>query len=483
MPNIPARLLATTALLGLSLSACAVGPNYSRPPVTTPPAFKEAQGWTPAVPADGLDRGDWWTLFGDPQLNDLEEKVTVSNENVKAEIAAYDAARDLVAEDRAALFPTVDLTGAATRSGGGRGAAATTSGTGATTPTGSNKAITNYQLSLGASWEPDVWGKLRRTVESAHAAAQSTEADLANARLSAQSEVAADYIQLRITDVEKAVYQQTVDAYRRSLTITQNQYAQGVAAQSDVLAAKTQLDGAIASLTDLDRARTQNEHAIAMLIGVAPADFSIAPDPNWAPKPPPTPSTVPSTLLQRRPDVAEAERTAASANALIGVQVAGFFPDLTLSGDYGYSSNVLSRLFNASSNLWSFGGNAVQTIFDAGATVDRVRQAKAQYQQDVALYREAVLTAFQQVEDDLAAARVLQDEQGQVEQETSDADRTVQITLNEYQAGTVAYTSVVTAQATALSAHINLATIQGERLSDSVSLITALGGGWDGTLK
>ena len=481
MPQSFARLLAPTLAAGLCLSACAVGPNYTRPAMETSPAFKEAQGWTPAVPQDGLDRGDWWALFNDPQLDALEQRVNVDNQNIKAEIAAYDSARALVAADRAALFPTVDLTGAATRSRSGSGNFSTTNGAGQPVSV-SSRAVSDYSLELGASWEPDVWGKLRRTVEGAHDAAQSTEADLANARLSAQSELATDYIQLRITDLQKAIYAQTVAGYQRSLSITENQYAQGVAARSDVLQARTQLTAAQANLTDLDRTRTANEHAIATLVGVVPAAFSIAPDASWAPQPPPTPQTVPSILLQRRPDVAAAERTAASANAQIGVQVAGYFPDLTLSGDYGYNANALSRLFNSASNLWSFGGNAVQTIFDAGATTDRVRQAKANYQQEVALYRETVLTAFEQVEDDLAAARVLQTEQGQVEQEVAEADQTVKITLNEYEAGTVAYTSVVTAQATALSAHVSLATLQGQRISNSIGLIAALGGGWSGKL-
>ena len=472
MSKLRLRSLVPLLLAASALSACAVGPNYHRPDVTTPPAFKEAAGWTPAVPADGLDRGDWWTLFGDATLNDLEQRVEVNNQNLKAAAAAYDEARALVAEDRATLFPSLDLTGAGTRShtnGGGSGAGASTN--------------SNYQAALGASWAPDIWGKIRRTLEGAKANAQASEADLANARLSAQSELAADYVQLRLADADKDLLQRTVEAYARSLKIAENQYAQGVAAQSDVLQAQTQLTGAQSSLVGVETSRDQAEHAIAVLVGVAPADLTLAPQPDWAPQPPPTPQVVPSTLLQRRPDVAAAERNAAAASAQIGVQTAGYFPDLTLSGSYGFGASALGSLFKSSNALWSYGGNAAETVFNAGATTAAVRGAKATYQENVATYRQTVLTAFQQVEDALAAARVLQNQEVYQRESSDYADKAAQILLNEYQAGTVAYTAVVTAQATALQARQALLTIQGQRITNSITLIEALGGGWSGALK
>ena len=463
--NVASR--AMTLLLSTALAACAVGPNYKRPVVTTTPAFTEAEGWTPARPADGVAKGAWWSVFGDPVLDGLEQKVEVSNQNLAAAEAAYRQARALVAQDRATLFPAVDLTGSATRSG--RGAAATP---------GAPKTANSFQASLGATWAIDVWGRIRRTVEGAKASAQASAADIANARLTAQSELAADYFQLRVTDVQKALLTQTVDDYSRSLKITQNQYNAGVVAKSDVLSAQTQLTNARANLIDLDRARTQAEHAIAVLTGQPPAALTLVADPNWSPPPSPTPIELPSTLLQRRPDIAAAERAAANANAQIGVQTAGYFPSLTLSGNYGFSATALGALFKSSNAAWSFGGSVAQTVFDAGATSARVRQARAGYDQSVAQYRQTVLTAFQQVEDQLAAARVLQDEEHYRVEAAQEAVQAAQISLNQYRAGQVAYTSVVVAQATALSARQSLVTLQGQRLAAAVSLIEALGGGW-----
>ena len=454
-------------LLSTALAACAVGPNYKRPTVTTTPAFKEAEGWTPAQPADGVAKGAWWSVFNDPVLDGLERKVEVSNQNLIAAEAAYKEARALVAEDRAALFPTVDLTASAIRSGRG----------GPPTP-GVPNAANEFQAGLGGTWAPDVWGRIRRTIEGAKASAQASAADVANAKLTAQSELAADYFQLRVTDVEKALFVETVDEYTRSLKITQNQYSAGVAAKSDVLTAQTQLTNAQASLVDLDRTRTQMEHAIAVLAGEPPAALTLAADPKWTPPPSPTPIELPSTLLQRRPDIAAAERAAANANAQIGVQTAGFFPSLTLTGNYGFASTALNTLFKAPSSTWSYGASVAQTVFDAGATAARVREARATYNQTVAQYRQTVLTAFQQVEDELAAARVLQNEEHYRVEAAQESVQAVQITLNQYKAGQVAYTNVVVAQATALSAREALITLQGQRLAAAVSLIEALGGGW-----
>lgn len=467
-------------LVATMLGGCMVGPNYSRPPVETPPAFKEAQGWTPARPADGLDRGDWWSMFNDPVLDSLERKVEVSNQNLAAAEAAYRQARALVAEQRASLFPTVDLTGSATRSKRGSGTSNQTGsggGTGGTVNLGSGPT-NSFQVQLGASWAPDIWGKVRRAIQSARAQAQLSAADLANAKLTAQSELAADYIGLRITDAQKALLQAAVTADARALQITQNQYAAGVAAKSDVLQAQTQLNNAKASLVDIDQQRAADEHAIAVLDGEAPADLTIAYDPTWSPTVPETPIELPSTLLERRPDIAAAERNAASASAQIGVQVAGYFPNVTLSASYGFASTVLSGLFKSANSLWSIGANATQLVFDAGATSARVRQARAAYDRAVAQYRQTSLSAFQQVEDDLSAARVLQEETPLRQASADSANQAETISLNQYRAGQVAYTQVVTTETAALGARQTLLTVQGQRMTTAISLVEALGGGW-----
>jgi NodT family efflux transporter outer membrane factor (OMF) lipoprotein len=474
-------LLASAA----GLAACAVGPNYVRPVAETPPAFKEAAGWTPARPADGVDRGDWWAMFNDPMLDSFERKVEVSNQNLAAAEANYREARALVSQQRAAFFPSVDLTGSATRSGRGGGSGSQVvggqviSGGSGNRPSASNE----FQVGLGASWAPDVWGRIRRTVENAKASSQASAADLANARLSAQSELATDYIQLRVSDAQKALLTQTVAGYQKSLTITKNQFHAGTVARGDLLQAQTQLENAQADLIDADTKRAQSEHAIAVLMGEAPADLTIAPDPNWTPTVPETPVALPSTLLQRRPDVASAERKAAAANAEIGVAVSGYFPDLNMSGSYGFASTALSTLFNSASSLWSIGANVTQTVFDAGATHAKVKQARAAYDSAVAQYRQAVLSAFEQAEDNLVAARVLQTEQPLRASASQSADQAEQISLNQYKAGTVAYTQVVTTQAAALSARQTLLTLEGQRMTTAVALVEALGGGWNGTLK
>jgi len=471
------NLYLAAAIPALALSACAVGPNYVRPTVETPPAFKEAAGWTPAKPADGVDRGDWWSMFNDPLLDSLERKVNVSNQTIIADEAAYREAHALVQQQRATLFPTVDLTGSATRSHQpGSGAQVTGSGQVVT----SRGPINEFQLGLGASWAPDIWGQIRRTIENAKAQAQLSDATLANAKLSAQSELAADYIQLRIADAQEALLRRTAQGYAESLRITRNMYAAGTAASSDVANAETTLTNAQASLVDLGTQRAQDEHAIAVLTGQAPSDLTIAPDPNWAPQVPPTPVALPATLLQRRPDVAVAERAAAAANAEIGVAVSGYFPALTLTGNGGYANTAIQSLIQSNSSLWSIGANVSQTVFNAGATHFKVKQARAAYDQAVAQYRQAVLTAYQQAEDNLAAAHVLQDEEPLRAQASKSADKAEQVTLNQYKAGTVAYTSVVVAQATALSARETLVVLQGQRMTTAISLVEALGGGWSG---
>lgn len=468
------RSAAALVLTGAGLTACMVGPNYKRPSVATPPQFKEAEGWSPAVPADAIDKGAWWSIFNDPQLDQLERKIDVSNQTLAAAEAAYRAAHAVVAEDRAQLFPTVDLTGQATvAGGGGRGASA--SGSGVSTGGGTTRS---YQVAGEATWAPDLWGKIRRTIESAHATAQADAADVANARLSAQAELATDYFELRMTDADKTLLENTVAADKRALDVTRNKYQVGVAARSDVLTAQTQLDSAQASLVDLDRQRAVAEHAIAILVGEPPANLTIERDNDWAPVTPTTPLEAPSTILQRRPDVAAAERSVAAANAQVGVAVAAYYPNLNLSADGGVASAALSTLFKSSSTFWSLGADVSETVIDFGARHAAVQQAKAQYDETVAQYRETVLTAFQNVEDALAAARVLQNEEALSAEAAKAASDNLVISLNEYKAGTVDYTTVASAQAAALSAQESLINLQAERLTEAVDLIQALGGGW-----
>ncbi|HET6969844.1 MAG TPA: efflux transporter outer membrane subunit [Phenylobacterium sp.] len=470
--RLPLALLASAALAG-----CAVGPNDQRPSAPISPTYKEAAGWAPAAPADLLERGDWWTLFGDPVLNDLAAKVQVSNQNIAAAEAAYREAREAVSEQRAALFPTVSLTGSGTRSGTGSGSGSTSVVGGEVVSGGGSR--TTYRASLGGTWEPDVWGRIRRTIEAAKDQAQASAADLAAARLSAQGEMATDYFGLRAADVELALDQATVTAYQRALTIAQNRYNAGIAPHSDVMQAQTQLANAQADLAGVTQQRAVYEHAIAVLTGQAPGAFSLPPTPTWSGRAPDIPPGVPSTLLQRRPDIAAAERRVAAANAQIGVQVAAYFPSLTLTGSYGFVSSELGNLFNASNAIWSYGASAAETLLDFGARRARVRQARAAHDQAVAQYRQTVLTALQDVEDQLIATRVLAQQEALRRQASLAADAAEQMMANRYQAGQVSYSDVVTTQTAAYSARRALAQATAQRQSTAVALIQALGGGWD----
>jgi NodT family efflux transporter outer membrane factor (OMF) lipoprotein len=455
-----------------TLAACAVGPAYEGVPVATPAAFKEAQGWVAAEPADAIERGAWWSLFDDPQLDVLAGAIAVSNQNVAAATAAYAQARALVREQRASLFPVISLDGGASRSGGGSSRARV--GAGAVV---SGRGGNDYQLSIGGSWEPDVWGRLRATVESAGAAAQASAADLASATLSAQGELATNYFSLRQTDAQAALLRDTIAGYQRVLQITSNRYAAGIAARTDVLQAQTQLANAQANEVALARQRAQLEHAIAVLIGKAPADFTLAPAP-WKIVVPTVPAGLPSTLLQRRPDIAAAERRVAAANAQIGIARSGFFPNVNLSASYGAAASKVADLFDASLSLWSLGLSVAQTVFDAGATGARVAGAQGAYEEAVARYRQTVLTAFQGVEDQLAAAQVLARQLDFQRQASAAADEAEAQLLNRYRAGQVSYTEVVTAQVTALNARRALVQTQADRQTVAIALIQALGGGW-----
>jgi NodT family efflux transporter outer membrane factor (OMF) lipoprotein len=463
-----------SALLLLALlGACKVGPDYERPPAPAPAAYKWAQGWKPAAPQDAAARGEWWAIYHDPVLDGLEKQVDVSNETLKAAEAAYREARAVIAEARAGYFPTLTATATATHSGsgsGGRGSSSASFG-------GGGHGIDTVDLTADASWSVDLWGRVARTVESDVASAQASAADLANARLSAQAQLATLYFELRAADEQKRLLDASIEAFTQALQITQNQYAVGVAAPTDVVTAQTQLEQTRSQEIAVGVQRAQFEHAIAVLVGKPPADLAIAPAPI-ATSVPLTPPGLPSALLERRPDIGAEERLMAAANAQIGAAIAAYYPDVTLSASYGFSSGRFAKLIEASNALWSVGGQAVQTIFDGGLRTAQVAAAKATYDQTVANYRQSVLAAFQQVEDELAALTILA-QQAEVEAKTVELAREAEhLTLNQYKAGTQPYTAVITAQTTRLNNEITALGILQNRLLASVTLVQALGGGW-----
>jgi NodT family efflux transporter outer membrane factor (OMF) lipoprotein len=455
------RRTAAAAALATALAGCALTPAYEVPTTPQPGAFKEAQGWQPAAPADALERGPWWQLFGDPLLNELAASVEVNNQNVAAATAAYAQARAIVAEQRAAMFPVVNLNASADRSGGG----------------GDTRTASQYRINIGGSWEPDIWGRLRAGVSGAQASAQASAAELASARLSAQGELVANYISLRQADATKQLLETTVAGYERVQQITQNRFNAGIAAKSDLLQAQTQLANARADLLTVTRQRAQFEHAIAVLLGKAPAEFTLAPA-AWSLQVPEVPVGLPSTLLERRPDIAAAERRVAAANAQIGIARAAYFPSLNLSASAGYGASAAAGLFSASNSLWALGLSAAQSVFNAGATGARVDQASAGRDVAVAQYRQTVLSAFADVENQLAATRVLGEQQALRRTASEAAGQVEQQLENRYRAGQVSYTEVVTAQVTALNARRALVQVQADRQTTAVALIQALGGGW-----
>jgi NodT family efflux transporter outer membrane factor (OMF) lipoprotein len=468
------KICGAASLAALALGACTVGPDYVRPAVETPPAFKEAQGWKVAQPRDELPRGKWWEIFGDPQLDDLASQVDINNQNVKLAEANVRQARALTDQARSAFFPVVSGNASATRasaSGGGRGAGGAGSGTGG--------GVSNaYNVALDATWELDLWGRVRRNVESAEAGAQASTADLEAAKLSAQALLAQDYLLLRVQDAQIQLLRDTVEAYQRSLQLTRNQYAVGVAGRNDVALAETQLKSTQAQAIEAGVLRAQLEHAIALLIGKPPSELSIAAAPI-EPRFPDIPPGLPSDLLERRPDVAAAERRAAAANAQIGVAEAAFYPTVTLSATGGFASSTIANLFSAPSRYWSLGAALAQTIFDAGLRRAQTAQAIAAYDGTVATYRQTVLTGFQEVEDNLAALRLLEEEAGVQDEAVKSARESLAITLNQYRAGTANYLAVIVVQAAALSNERTAVNILGLRLNASVALIKALGGGWN----
>jgi NodT family efflux transporter outer membrane factor (OMF) lipoprotein len=457
------------------LAGCAVGPDYKRPDVEVPAAYKEPGEWKVAQPRDEANRGEWWEMFGDPTLSSLLEQVEISNQNVLVAEAQFRRAQAIVAASRAAYFPTVDANASITRS---------RSPIGVIGGTTAGRTITNRSASLDAGWELDVWGRVRRTAESSEASAQASAADLAGARLSSQAALASSYLLLRTIDAQKRILDESVAAFQKSFEFTKNRYDAGVAARVDVVQAETQLKSTMADAIDLGVQRAQLEHAIAVLVGKAPSTFSIAPTPvdlarsPLAIKMPPIPAEVPSALLERRPDIASAERLVASANAQIGVAKAAYFPSLTLSGSYGSRAGDAATWFTAPSTFWAYGPALAMSVFDGGLRRAQTDQAIAAYDATVAQYRQTVLAGFQEVEDNLAALRILEEEARVQEEAVRAARESVTLTTNQYKAGIVSYINVVAVQTAWLNNERSAMVVLGRRLVAAVTLLKALGGDW-----
>jgi NodT family efflux transporter outer membrane factor (OMF) lipoprotein len=462
--------------MALLTSACAVGPNYKRPSLAVPADYKERQAetasqWKPAQPSDVALRGKWWELFGDPELNALEEQVSVSNQNIAQAEAQFRGARAVARGARGDLFPTVTAGASVSRSRASRNRFSTNP----TAPAGST--TNSYQVSGEVSYEVDAWGRIRRSVEASVENARASAADLETVRLSMHAELAVDYFLLHGIDAQRQLLASNVDAYEKALQLTINRHNQGIVSGVDVAQAETQLETTRAQLTDLAIVRAQLEHAIAILVGKPPADFTIAPAAIGV-APPEIPVTLPSELLERRPDVAAAERRVASANAQIGVAQAGFFPTLLLSASGGWGASTLTKFFSAPNLFWSLGAALAQTIFQGGKRIAAKEEALASYDASVAAYRLSVLTAFQDVEDSLAALRILAEESTQQERAVAAAERSLTLAKNRYDGGITTYLEVVTAQAVALADERAAVDLQTRRMTSSVDLVKALGGGW-----
>jgi NodT family efflux transporter outer membrane factor (OMF) lipoprotein len=452
------------------LGGCAAGPDYHRPETPAAEAFRETPaGWKEAEPRDEIERGKWWQVFGDAQLSGLIEKVELSNQSLAAAEAQYRQALAALGVSRAALYPTLDANASVVRSRSpGSALGGTTAG----------RTLTTYGGRLTAQWEIDLWGGVRRSVEAAEASARASSADVGAARLSLQAQLATSYFQLRALDGQRRLLDDTVAALRKSLEMTENRYKAGVAAKADVVQADALLKSTLVQAVDLGVQRAQLEHAIAVLTGVPPAQLTIPDSNSFKTEVPDIPPGLPSALLERRPDVAAAERRVHSSNAQIGVAKAAYFPQLTLTALYGVSSPDSLLLLSVPSRLWSIGPTIAQSIFDAGLRRSQSEQAIAAYDATVANYRQVTLSAFQEVEDNLAALRILEEEARSEDDAVQAAQLSLSLVLNQYKAGTVSYLNVVTAQTAALNEERNAVGIQARRLAALVALIKALGGGW-----
>ena len=473
LPSRPAFLLRALvpALAAALLAGCAVGPAYQRPEVSTPAAFKETmidgRVWKTATPGDHLPRGPWWERFGDPQLNTLAAQVEVANQSLQETIGRYNQAMALVSSARASLFPTFNLNAGTTR------AQNAVSGINQPVPTTTNT------ISVSATnWELDLWGRIRNTVDANHAAAQASVADIENLKLSLQAQLVTSYLSLRVADEQIRLLNRTVDDYQKALELTQNRYKAGVVARSDVSQAETQLKATQAQALDATISRQQLEHAIAVLIGKPPSELTIVPQTMTA-RAPQVPLTTPSELLERRPDVAAAERRIAQANAQVGAAQAALFPQVTLGATVGFrKQNDWANILTLPNRFWSVGPALALTLFDFGAKRAQIAQAEAVYDQNVAGYRQTVLTAFQDVEDNLVAARVLEEEAVIQADAVRAANESLDHVVAQYKAGIVGYLNVITAQATAYSNRRTELDLQNRRFTTAVALIKALGGGF-----
>lgn len=479
-------------LLALQLSACAVGPDYKRPQAPVTPTFKEARNkdWKIAKPRDQFDRGEWWRLFHDPELSRLETRLNENNQNIKNALANYTQAQALVDEARANFYPTLDGTVTVNRQ---RTVSGSTSFTG-NTPTGANssgtvvqsggstsptRVSTTHSILFTASWEPDFWGLVRRQVEASVSGAQASNALLASTRLSAQTSLATYYFQLRGLDQDKKLLDSTVRNYRKTLQLTKYQYASGVVSRADVISARAQLESAQAAAINTGVLRSQYEHAIAVLIGVPPAELTIKPTYNKKVSPPAIPVVVPSTLLERRPDIAQTERLMQQANANIGVAIAAYFPTIDLFATASVAGTGLAHWWSLPKMAWSYGPQITQLIYDGGLRSAQVRAARAGYDATIATYRQTVLGAFQEVEDNLSNLRILAEQYRAQEKAAASAREAMFLTINQYKAGTVPYSSVLTAQTNAYTAEKTASDVNYQRMTSAVGLISALGGGWN----
>jgi NodT family efflux transporter outer membrane factor (OMF) lipoprotein len=459
-----------SVIVMLSFAGCTVGPKYRRPAAEVPPAYKEVGDWKPAQPNDQNLDGNWWEIFQDPQLNALEAQVNVSNQNLKAAEAQYTQARALLRYQRADFFPTINAGASATRNRISNHRPASTVSNGVT--------YNDFQIPFELSYEVDVWGRVRRTVEAYRDQAQASAADLAAVNLSMHAQLALDYFQARTLDAEEQLLNSTVTQYEQALELIKSRFAGGIASDVEVQQAETQLETTRAQAIDVGVARAQYEHAVAVLIGKPPASFSLTPLPLTAP-PPAIPVGLPSDLLERRPDIASAERQMAAANAQIGVAKAAYYPNISLGATGGFESSAITTLLSGPSVLWSAGPSALLTVFDGGRRRAASDQAVAAYDQSVANYRQTVLTGFQQVEDNVAALRILEHEAQVQDTAVTAAQKYLELATTRYEGGVTSYLEVTTAQSAALSDEVTAVNILGRRMVAAVTLVQALGGGWN----
>jgi len=459
------------ALAVLQLTGCTVGPKYHTPAVPAPPAYKEVGDWKPAQPNDQNLGGSWWTIFQDPQLDALEQQIDVGNQNLRAAEAQFRQARAALRYNRADYYPTATVGASATRQ-------RTSSRRPPATSTFDGITYNDFVMPFSVSYQVDVWGRIRKNVESYREQAQASAADLATVNLSMHADLAIDYFQARSLDAQEQLLNSTVTEYEQALELNENRFQGGIASEVEVEQAKTQLQTTRAAAIDVGVLRAQYEHAVAILIGKPPAEFGLPPLPLTAP-PPHVPISVPSELLERRPDIAAAERRVASANAQIGVAKSAYYPTISLGASGGFESSAITTLLNGPSGLWSVGLSAVGTVFDGGRRRALNDEARAAYDFQVATYRESVLSGFQQVEDNLAAVRILENEAKVQDEAVVAAQKSLDLSVTRYKGGVTSYLEVITAQSAALADEVTAVNILGRRMANTVLLIQALGGGWD----